>query len=225
MGLEKIVDSKLQFYNEIKTGAKQYIEQELQEQGTSILKGFVDNLKSVEEFYKTYYSSHTERLVLCGINPGKLGAGKTGIPFLDFKSLSTILPHLNKHDSELSAQFIMSIISHFGTKEFFDKVYLTNISWFGFVKNGNNVNYYDLNEALQLESISGFLDEMEIVQPRFVVPLSEKVEKSLRQLMKIKSVKWRLAKRIPHPYYYSNFPTRTEEGKQRYIETIERYSR
>ena len=72
--------------------------------------------------------------VICGINPGRNGAGKTGVPFLDFNSLSQLLPNLKKEDSERSSQFFFEIVEHFGAKKFYETFYVTNISWLGFIK-------------------------------------------------------------------------------------------
>lgn len=214
---------KLDYYDSITNGEKEWVIERLNHQNINILKGFIKNSKLVTDFYKLYYCNNRNRIVLCGINPGKLGAGKTGVPFLDFKSLSKMLPNIKDTDCELSAQFIYSVITHFGNKTFFDNVYLTNISWFGFTKDNNNFNYYNMDQDLQDEFTSGFIEEMEIVQPSVIIPLSEDTEKSLKNMNKRKNLGLKIAKRIAHPYYYSNFPTRYEDGLNKYIETINKF--
>ena len=37
----------------------------------------------VEQFYQKYYNDNHLRIALFGINPGRFGAGATGIPFTD----------------------------------------------------------------------------------------------------------------------------------------------
>jgi hypothetical protein len=42
----------------------------------------------MKQFYKKFYDdTHTRRLII-GINPGRLGAGVTGVPFSDTKRLA-----------------------------------------------------------------------------------------------------------------------------------------
>lgn len=221
--MKNIIKMQIDFYSSITDGKRKWIGEELKKQKISILTGFVKNADLVKDFYETYYSKCKSRIVLCGINPGRFGAGKTGAPFLDYKSLSKLMAGVDNDDSELSAQFIFQLINHFGYKQFFDNVYLTNISWFGFIKDDKNFNYYDLSEELQEEFTNGFIEEMKIVQPSVIVPLSKDVEKSLKEMKRDKKLKCRLAKRISHPYYYSNFPTRYENGLNKYIETIQNY--
>ena len=39
--------------------------------------------KLVKKFYSSYYSDNNKRIIIFGINPGRLGGGLTGIPFTD----------------------------------------------------------------------------------------------------------------------------------------------
>jgi len=107
------------------------------------------------------------------------------------------------NDCELSAQFIFSVITHFGYQNFFDNVYLTNISWFGFTKDDKNFNYYDMDDALQKEFINSFMEEMNIVQPSVIVPLSKEVEKSLKKYIK----EFNIAERMSHPKWTNKWAT------------------
>ena len=38
-------------------------------------------------FYRTFYNDHKKRHLILGINPGRFGAGVTGVPFTDTKRL------------------------------------------------------------------------------------------------------------------------------------------
>lgn len=40
-------------------------------------------LAVISDFYKKYYSDNRSRRLILGINPGRFGAGVTGIPFTD----------------------------------------------------------------------------------------------------------------------------------------------
>jgi hypothetical protein len=73
----------------------------------SVLREFESNKSVADEFTLRYCSQRKPTVVLCGINPGRLGAGKTGVPFLDFCSLSKLLPNVNREESERSAFFFM----------------------------------------------------------------------------------------------------------------------
>ena len=101
------------------------------------------------QFYKKYYDDKNERCVLFGINPGRLGAGMTGVPFTDpirLESICGISNDIPKRQ-ELSSLFIYEMISKFGSaKEFYSKVYISSICPLGFTKDGKNYNYYDSKE-------------------------------------------------------------------------------
>lgn len=194
----------------------------LEKEGITILNGFLQNIDQVRSYYQEYYSTKSKRIVLCGINPGKNGAGKTGVPFIDFKSLTHLLPGINQYDSENSAQFVWSIINQIGTELFFEKVYLTNISWFGFIKDGKNFNYYNLPSHLSDTFTESFLKEMDLVQPKVIIPLSKEVEQTLIGMKKRGKLNYSIASRLPHPYYCS-IGDRALKYKDIYVEKIQSY--
>lgn len=103
----------------------------------------------MEAFYSKFYSDTTERHFLFGINPGRLGAGMTGIPFTDPIHLKTACGIDNevpkKH--ELSSIFIYNMIEELGgVKEFYSSFYISSLCPLGFTKQGKNYNYYDSKE-------------------------------------------------------------------------------
>jgi hypothetical protein len=84
--------------------------------------------------------------VIIGINPGRFGAGLTGIPFTDPIKLETICGIKNDlpKKAELSADFIHTMINRYGGPALFYKdFYFTSVSPLGFTKAGKNLNYYD----------------------------------------------------------------------------------
>lgn len=98
-------------------------------------------------FYKKYYNDTNSRILLLGINPGRFGAGITGIAFTDPISLETNLGIKNSFDkkAELSASFIHEVIKAYGgPAAFFSKFLLSAVSPLGYVKDRININYYDL---------------------------------------------------------------------------------
>ncbi len=102
-------------------------------------------------FYKKFYNDNNERKFIIGINPGRNGAGVTGIPFTDTKRLSEIcdikIDTFKSH--ELSSVFVYEMIEKYGgVKKFYGDFYINSVSPLGFVKlnsRGNwvNMNYYD----------------------------------------------------------------------------------
>lgn len=103
-------------------------------------------------FYQKYYADDQPRFFLFGINPGRFGAGITGIPFTDPVRLEQDcdIPNAFPKKQELSAQFIWQVIRAFGGPErFFRQFYITALSPLGFLRNGVNVNYYDDPQLLR----------------------------------------------------------------------------
>jgi hypothetical protein len=111
--------------------------------------GLINKLTSL--FYHKYYNDNHPRKLILGINPGRLGAGATGIPFTDSKRLSgdCNIPVSEIKTHEPSSVFVYEMINAFGGPELFYKsFYISSISPLGFVKineKGNplNFNYYD----------------------------------------------------------------------------------
>jgi len=105
-----------------------------------------DVIKVVETFFYKFYSDTYSRHLVFGINPGRFGAGTTGINFTAPKQLKEFcgIEHSFKSQTELSAEFIYdSILAFGGTKEFYENYFITSVSPLGFIKNGVNLNYYD----------------------------------------------------------------------------------
>lgn len=97
-------------------------------------------------FYRKFFSDNRRRTYVLGINPGRFGAGTTGIPFTDPITLERqcgIPNHLPKR-RELSAEFIEALIERFGgPRTFYGSYFITAICPVGFTRNGINYNYYD----------------------------------------------------------------------------------
>ena len=103
-----------------------------------------------QSFYKKFYSDNNPRLFLIGINPGRFGAGVTGVPFTDPIRLQEECGITNelKKRQELSSVFVYEVIEAFGGVDaFYKQVFITSVSPLGFVKNGVNLNYYDIPEV------------------------------------------------------------------------------
>jgi len=103
-------------------------------------------LQIVRAFLDKYYSDNRERTLIVGINPGRFGAGLTGVTFADPVALADEcgIPNEFPKKRELSSVFIFSVINHMGgPQEFFSKFFLSALSPLGFTRRGINLNYYD----------------------------------------------------------------------------------
>ncbi len=102
--------------------------------------------KVCQAFYRKYYNDNKRRRLILGINPGRFGAGVTGIPFTDPIRLETScgIAHRFEKKPELSSVFVYNLIENMGGPETFYKYYFVGaVSPLGFVKEGKNFNYYD----------------------------------------------------------------------------------
>ena len=103
------------------------------------------------EFHRRFFHDSRRRTLLLGINPGRLGAGSTGICFTDTKRCESELgiPVHGIRTHEPSSDFFYRVVSAAGgAKAFYDRVYVSAICPLGFVKQGPqgkpiNLNYYD----------------------------------------------------------------------------------
>lgn len=116
--------------------------------GIHVLNPYQDPtvFKLCHSFYTQYYSDSNPRTMIIGINPGRFGAGLTGIPFTDPIKLETVCGIKNNlaKKAELSADFIYTMINAYGgPAAFYNNFYFTSVSPLGFTKAGKNLNYYD----------------------------------------------------------------------------------
>mgnify|MGYP005847687919 CR=1 FL=1 len=137
-------------------------------EGISVMNPFRDNpeiLPLISAFYNKYYNDTNTRTIVLGINPGRFGAGVTGIPFTDTKRLEEKcgLHFRGSETYETSSVFIYEMIDAYGGPEkFYGDFYVGAVSPLGFTarsKNGKeiNYNYYDSNQLI--ESVYGFITE------------------------------------------------------------------
>jgi len=103
----------------------------------------------MEAYYRKYYSDSVDRHFLFGINPGRLGAGMTGVPFTDPIHLESHcgIDNVIKKKHELSSIFIYKMMEELGGVDFFhSRFYISSLCPLGFTKEGRNYNYYDSKE-------------------------------------------------------------------------------
>jgi hypothetical protein len=101
----------------------------------------------VRSFLDRYYGDDRPRVLVFGINPGRFGAGITGITFTDPVALADFcgVPNDLQRKRELSSVFIYDFIARsFGVHEFYRRFFLTAMCPLGFTRAGINLNYYDI---------------------------------------------------------------------------------
>lgn len=134
--------------------------------GIRVMNPFRENpdiLPVTEKFYRKFYDDRTPRKFILGINPGRFGAGSTGIPFTDTKRLQDVcgIDIYMKPTHEPSSVFIYEMIERYGgVDRFYGDFYINSISPLGFLRKsdkGNwiNCNYYDYEKLFQ--SLKPFL--------------------------------------------------------------------
>lgn len=103
-------------------------------------------MRVTSAFYRKFFDDTSPRVFLIGINPGRFGAGTTGIPFTDPVSLEKQcgIPNQFPKRRELSAEFFEQLIERWGgPQEFYRSHFFSAASPIGFTKGGKNYNYYD----------------------------------------------------------------------------------
>jgi hypothetical protein len=116
--------------------------------------------KAVKQFYQKFYADHHSRVILFGINPGRFGAGVTGVPFTDPIRLEKIcgVPNPFEKRFELSSEFIYEVVEAWGGADaFFGRFFVSALSPLGFLREGKNLNYYD-DKVLCREATPFILD-------------------------------------------------------------------
>ena len=101
----------------------------------------------LSSFVQKFYADNEPRVAVLGINPGRLGMGRTGVAFTDptalteFCGIAHDLPRLRP---ELSTQFVYKVIMALGgPAEFYRHFYLASVYPLVLLREGLNYNYYD----------------------------------------------------------------------------------
>ena len=198
--------------------------------GIELLYPF-DRAQTVEAltaFYHKYFSDRKSRVFLLGINPGRFGAGVTGIAFTDPVRLQTVCGIDNPFPKrqELSSVFIYEVVKAFGgAAAFFGKCYIGSVCPLGFTKEGINCNYYD--EASLQKS----------VEPHIIKHLKEQIRfgctdglalclgrgKNYRYLKELNERQglFRKVVPLPHPRWIMQYRRpRMDEFVQQYLDAI-----
>ncbi|MBF6627587.1 MAG: SMUG2 DNA glycosylase family protein [Proteiniphilum sp.] len=137
-------------------------------EGFQVINPFLDNPETIEVmqiFYRKYYDDNQKRRFLIGINPGRHGAGVTGIPFTDTKRLESacgITMH-SAHTHEVSSLFVYDMIEAYGgTARFYSDFYINSPFPLAIIRKSAggswlNANYYD--DPALFEAVKGFMTD------------------------------------------------------------------
>ena len=104
-------------------------------------------LPLLQAFSRKYYADNQPRVAVLGINPGRLGNGRTGIAFTDPAALTRhcgIGHELPLKAPELSSTFVYEVVNAMGgPTAFYQHFYVGSIYPLVLLNQGLNYNYYD----------------------------------------------------------------------------------
>lgn len=193
--------------------------------GFQVMNPFQENpeiLPISETFYKKYYNDSENRKLILGINPGRLGAGATGIPFTDSKRLKAVcgidLTSVQTH--EPSSVFVYDLIEKYGgAQRFYQDFYISSVFPLGFLAQntkGNwvNANYYDqkeLFEAVKEYIIKHLKQQIELgIRQDAVYVLGKKNAQFLQKIQK-ENLLFEKIITVEHPRYIEQYKTKERE--------------
>ncbi|MDI6400747.1 DUF4918 family protein [Balneolaceae bacterium ANBcel3] len=116
-------------------------------------------------FYNRYYADTYPRYLILGINPGRFGAGVTGVPFTDTKRMKEHCRIDVDIDPthEPSSVFVYKVIDALGGPvPFYRTFYINSISPLGFTRlnsKGNEVNYNYYDDRSLQQAVLPFIED------------------------------------------------------------------
>ncbi|RYY41024.1 MAG: DUF4918 family protein [Chitinophagaceae bacterium] len=172
----------------------------------------------VKAFLYKYYDDRIPRRLLLGINPGRFGAGVTGVNFTAPRQLSDVLqiPHTFKMQTEISAEFIYEMIAAYGGADaFYGAHFIGSVCPLGFVQHGKNINYYDDKQLLA--AAEPFI--IESIEAQLRLPVDRSVcaviggEKNFKYLHRLNArFGWfERLQALPHPRFIMQYKRREKD--------------
>ncbi len=184
--------------------------------------------KVVDRFVRMAYAGDHPRTAIWGINPGRFGAGVTGLSFTDPFVLTEVLGFDTSITGrrEISAEFIWKVVDAYGgPAAFFRDFYLSALSPLGYIREGRNVNFYDDADFLnriqpQILSWIKLQQGAGLQADRCVVlgtgRLREVMEQRLRPHLDYTTVEY-----LEHPRFIMQYRRRQmEEYVDKYVQTL-----
>ncbi|NBC10018.1 MAG: DUF4918 family protein [Bacteroidetes bacterium] len=190
--------------------------------------GQADTWRAMEQFYHRYYADERPRIAILGINPGRFGAGVTGVPFTDPVRLESECGIANdfKKKPELSSDFVYRFIHAWGdVPSFYNTFYITSICPLGFTKDGKNYNYYDdkkLERAVEPHIIDNLRAQIKLgVTPKIALCMGVGKNWKYLQQLNAKHEFFEEIKVLPHPRWVMQYRRkRLQEFLQQYVDTL-----
>ncbi|GAB3937177.1 uracil-DNA glycosylase family protein [Larkinella terrae] len=181
----------------------------------------------VNQFYTRFFNDANPRVYILGINPGRFGAGVSGISFTTPQNLQKYCGIDNNlpPTPELSSRFIYQIVEAFGGAEaFYGRFFLTSLYPLALVKNGKNYNFYDdkaTTAALWPAIISSIREQLTFGCDRSVaVCLGRKNEAFFQRLNQEHGFFGRIVT-LDHPRYILQYRSRDINAYvDRYVTTL-----
>lgn len=189
--------------------------------------------EAMARFYQQYYADEQVRIALFGINPGRYGAGVTGVPFTDPIRLESECGIENNFPKkpELSSDFVYRFIHAWGgVRDFYQHFYITSLCPLGFTKNGKNYNYYDdkeLEKAVEPHIINNIRAQLNLGVTDEVA-LCMGVGKNWKFFKRLNEAHgfFKAVYPVPHPRWVMQYRRkRLEEFLQQYVEALQEAAR
>lgn len=186
-----------------------------------------DVQRIVDEFYRKFYSDTNPRVFMLGINPGRFGAGVTGISFTTPQNLRRYCGIENdlRDTPELSSRFIYQVIEALGgAQTFYGQFFLTSLFPLALTKDGKNYNFYDdrtTTEILWPAITETVRTQLSFGASRHVaVCLGRKNETYLRRLNEQQGFFERIVT-LDHPRYILQYRSREVDSYlDQYVRTL-----
>ncbi|GAB2869448.1 uracil-DNA glycosylase family protein [Hymenobacter ruber] len=183
----------------------------------------------LSQFAHKFYTAASPRVAVLGINPGRLGMGRTGVAFTDPTALTEFcgIEHdLPRQRPETSTQFVYKVIEAMGgPTAFYQHFYVGSLYPLVLLKNGLNYNYYDapaLTKALWPDIQLSLRQQVEVLGLRRDVAVS--LGKRNGEFFKRLNAELGLFNEIvvlDHPRYLMQYKSRnTAANVAHYVETL-----
>lgn len=190
-------------------------------------------LPRADAFYNRFYSDKAERRLILGINPGRLGAGETGIPFTDTKRLweCARIGSGQQLTHEPSSAFVYRMIEAYGgVDSFYNQFLISSICPLGFLmdKNGKRVNYNYYDSPALMDAVEPFV--LAMMERQLQLPIDRDVVfclgtgKNFHYLEGLNSEHGWFKQIVPleHPRYIMQYKSRDVEVYiQKYLRAFE----
>jgi hypothetical protein len=179
-------------------------------------------------FLDAYFDDNDQRVLAVGINPGRFGAGVTGVTFTDPVALADFagIPNDLPRRRELSSVFVYDFIDAWGgVPNFYRHFFLSAVSPLGFTAGGTNLNYYDtpaLQRAVTPFIAAGLKEQVSLGCTRKrVIVLG--MGQNLKFLQKLNADLGLFEELVPleHPRWIMQYRRRrVDEFLRKYVETF-----